>query len=119
LFEDFDAVVTPAFGTVAYPHVEAQDMAAATLLIDGAATPYGAQIAWPAVATFANLPATSAPIGRTPQGLPIGMQVIGPFLHDRTTIAVAGWLNALRKAEPGPGCRPERATAARQGLRPR
>jgi amidase len=98
LFEDFDAVVTPAFGTVAYPHVEAQDMAAATLLIDGAATPYGAQIAWPAVATFANLPATSAPIGRTPQGLPIGMQVIGPFLHDRTTIAVAGWLNALQES---------------------
>jgi len=93
-----DAVVTPAFGTVAYPHVEAQDMAAATLLIDGAATPYGAQIAWPAVATFANLPATSAPIGRTPQGLPIGMQVIGPFLHDRTTIAVAGWLNALQES---------------------
>ena len=65
-------------------------------IIDGEATPYGAQLAWPGVATFANLPATSTPIGRAPDGLPIGAQVIGPFLQDRTTIAVAGWLNALQ-----------------------
>jgi amidase len=93
LFERFDAVVTPAFGTVAYPHVDMPDMANSTLIIDGEATRYGAQLAWPGVATFANLPATSAPIGRTPDGLPIGAQVIGPFLQDRTTIAIAGWLN--------------------------
>ena len=97
LFERFDAVVAPAFGTVAYPHVDSPDMVSSTLTIDGEATPYGAQIAWPGVATFANLPATSAPIGRTPQGLPIGAQVIGPFLQDRTTIAVAGWLSELQE----------------------
>ena len=96
LFERFDAVVTPAFGTVAFPHVDTPDMASSTLIIDGEATPYGAQLAWPGVATFANLPATSAPIGRTADGLPIGAQVIGPFLQDRTTIAIAGWLNALQ-----------------------
>lgn len=96
LFEHFDGVVTPAFGTVAYPHVDVPDVDSATLAIDGEATPYGAQLAWPGVATFANLPATSAPIGHTPEGLPIGVQVIGPFLQDRTTIAMAGWLSALR-----------------------
>ena len=96
LFERFDAVVTPAFGTVAFPHVDTPDMASSTLIIDGEATPYGAQLAWPGVATFADLPATSAPIGRTADGLPIGAQVIGPFLQDRTTIAIAGWLNALQ-----------------------
>jgi amidase len=96
MFEGFDAVVAPAFGTVAYPHVDAPDMASSTLTIDGEPTPYGAQLAWPGVATFANLPATAAPIGRTPAGLPIGVQVIGPFLQDRTTIAIAGWLNALQ-----------------------
>jgi amidase len=96
LFEGFDAVVAPAFGTVAYPHVDAPDMASSTLTIDGEPTPYGAQLAWPGVATFADLPATAAPIGRAPDGLPIGVQVIGPFLQDRTTIAIAGWLNALQ-----------------------
>ena len=97
LFERFDAVIAPAFGTVAYPHVDAPDMARSTLVIDGEATPYGAQLAWPGVATFANLPAVSVPIDRTPDGLPIGAQVIGPFLQDRTTIAIAGWLNTLQR----------------------
>jgi amidase len=96
LFEVFDAVVTPVFGTVAYPHVDAPDMKTSTLLIDGVPTPYGAQSAWPGVATFPGLPATAAPVGRTREGLPIGVQVVGPYLHDRTTIAIAGWLHDLR-----------------------
>ena len=97
LFEHFDAVVAPAVGTVAYPHVDMPDMSTSTLMIDGEATRYGAQIAWPGVATFANLPATAAPVGRTREGLPIGVQVIGPFLQDRTTIAIAGWLHSLQE----------------------
>jgi amidase len=42
------------------------------------------------MASLANLPATSAPIGKTRAGLPIGAQFIGPHLADRTTIAFAG-----------------------------
>ena len=98
LFEQFDAVITPAFGTLAYPHVDLPDMATSTLVIDGEPTPYGQQVAWPGVATFPGLPATSVPIGRSAEGLPIGVQVIGPYLQDRTTIAIAGWLHELRAA---------------------
>jgi amidase len=32
---------------------------------------------------------TTAPIGRTETGLPIGVQIIGGYLNDRTTIAFA------------------------------
>jgi amidase len=98
LFEQFDAVVAPAFGCVAYPHVDAPDMQTSTLTIDGEPTVYGQQVAWPGVATFPGLPATAAPIGRTRDGLPIGVQVIGPYLGDRTTVAIAGWLHDLRPA---------------------
>ena len=35
------------------------------------------------------------PIGRTPDGLPVGVQVIAPLYHDRTAVAVAGHLEAL------------------------
>ncbi|WP_405164495.1 hypothetical protein OG203_05085 [Nocardia sp. NBC_01499] len=33
--------------------------------------------------------ATAAPIGRTPEGLPFGMQIVGPYLEDHTTLRFA------------------------------
>ena len=95
LFADFDVVVAPAFGTLAYPHVDPIDMQTSTLMIDGEATPYGRQLAWPGVATLPGLPATAVPVGQSDDGLPIGVQVIGAYLGDRTTISVANWLNQL------------------------
>lgn len=47
------------------------------------------QIAWATVPTVTGLPSTTMPIGRDEGGLPIGMQIIGGFLEDRTTIAFA------------------------------
>ena len=88
LFETVDVVLAPTFGQVAFPHVD-QDQDSRTLAIDGAPTPYLAQLAWPGLATFPNLPATAVPIGQTKTGLPIGVQIIGAFLEDRTTLAFA------------------------------
>ncbi|MGH8795670.1 MAG: amidase family protein [Caldimonas sp.] len=99
LFEQFDVVVAPPFGTVAYPHVDEPEMKKRTLAIDGVQTPYGDQLAWPGVATLPGLPATVAPVGKTAAGLPIGVQAIGPYLHDLTTIAVASWLHGLTATE--------------------
>jgi amidase len=36
-----------------------------------------------------GLPATAIPIDRSEAGLPIGVQIVGPYLEDRTTIAFA------------------------------
>ncbi|MEO8811600.1 MAG: amidase family protein [Caulobacteraceae bacterium] len=94
LFETFDVVLAPAFGVVAFPHDDAP-FNDRIHMIDGVATPYGAQVAWPGMATLANLPATAVPIGRTKGGLPIGAQIIGPYLEDRTTIAFAGLVERL------------------------
>jgi amidase len=91
VFETFDVVLAPAFGVVAFPHDE-RPMPERRHVIDGAETLYLDQIAWPGMATLANLPATAAPIGATKAGLPIGVQVIGPYLGDRTTIAFAAHL---------------------------
>ena len=41
------------------------------------------------------LPVAVPPIGRTPPGLPVGVQVVAPHLHDRTAVAVAGILERL------------------------
>ena len=51
--------------------------------------------AWPGVATFPGLPATAFPLGASAEGLPIGLQVIGAVMQDRTTIAVATSLHEL------------------------
>ena len=44
---------------------------------------------WPGIATNANLPATAIPTGRLVRGLPAGVQIIGPYLEDLTTIHFA------------------------------
>jgi len=89
LFDAFDVVIAPAFGVVAFAHDDT-DFNSRIHVIDGLETPYGAQLAWPGMATLANLPATAVPIGKTKAGLPIGVQIVGPYLEDRTTVAFAG-----------------------------
>lgn len=96
LFETFDVVIAPAFGTPAFRHLAAPDWEHTTLDIDGQATWYRDQLAWSGLATVAGLPATVAPAGRTANGLPLGVQIIGARWEDRTTIAVARCLEAPR-----------------------
>lgn len=47
---------------------------------------------WISFATLTGLPATTAPIGLTRDGLPVGIQIIGPYLEDATPIDLAGKL---------------------------
>jgi amidase len=92
LFERFDVVLAPPFGVAAFPHDNTDDWSKRSLTINGHETPYGQQTGWPGVATYPGLPATVAPLGKTASGLPVGVQIIGPFLEDLTPIAVAGML---------------------------
>ena len=96
VFAAWDVVLMPAFGTAAFEHVDEPEWSRRVLPIDGQATPYGDQTAWAGLASFIGLPATVAPFATTPDGLPIGVQIVGPHLCDRTTIAAAGWLQTLR-----------------------
>ena len=89
LFQSFDVVLAPPFGTAAFPHDD-RPAASRTLMVDDESVPYFSQIAWPGIATFPGLPATCVPAGRTLEGLPTGVQIIGPYWEDHTTIALAG-----------------------------
>ena len=50
--------------------------------------PYLDQLAWAELATNCGLPATVIPL-RVADGLPSGVQIIGPHLEDRTPLAFA------------------------------
>ncbi len=87
LFRQFDVVLCPAMPTVAFKH-DHSDMSARRLEVDGKSEPYTNHIMWAGPATSAGLPATVTPIGQT-AGLPIGAQIIGPYLEDATPIQFA------------------------------
>jgi amidase len=89
LFQRWDVVLCPPMPTTAFAHDHTPDQKARHINIDGKPYPYLDQIVWPSVATVVGLPATAAPIGLSDLGLPIGVQIIGPYLEDRTTIRFA------------------------------
>jgi amidase len=89
LFKAFDAVICPVMPTPAYPHVHSGDQEARRINIDGKDHVYPDQLAWPGIATLPGLPATAIPLGLSPGGLPVGVQIVGPWLEDRTPLKLA------------------------------
>jgi amidase len=88
-FERYDVLLCPVGPVCAFAHDHSEDLIARTIVINGERRWYWEQLAWIALATLAYLPATAAPIGRSPGGLPVGMQIIGPYFEDRTCIEFA------------------------------
>jgi amidase len=89
LFKNFDAVICPVMPTPAYPHDHSADQETRRINIDGKDYVYPDQLAWPGIATLPGLPATAIPIGLSPEGLPVGVQIVGPWLEDRTPLKLA------------------------------
>ncbi|MCW5759790.1 MAG: hypothetical protein KIS90_08480, partial [Phenylobacterium sp.] len=64
---------------------------------------YNSMLTWIGLATALHLPATAVPAGRTPGGLPVGAQIIGPLGGDSRTLAVAQAIDEnVRGFEPPP-----------------
>jgi amidase len=89
LFRTFDAVICPIMPTPAYPHDHSPEQEKRRINIDGKDYTYPDQLAWPGIATLTGLPATAVPLGLSKDGLPVGVQIIGPFLEDRTPLKLA------------------------------
>lgn len=94
-FDDVDVLLAPITPTAAFPHDQSEPLGARTLVVNGREVPYFAQLFWAGLAIASYLPATVAPVGPTASGLPIGVQIIGPEMADRTTIWAAGQLGRL------------------------
>jgi len=88
LFQSWDVVLCPVLPTPAFAH-DSGEFEARRIDIDGRVVPYAVQGIWASLASASGLPATAVPIEIGASGLPIGIQIIGPYLEDRTTLAFA------------------------------
>lgn len=89
LFAEFDTVVCPITPSTAFPHNHDGGLDDRRIDIDGTEYPYFDQLVWAGMATMPGLPATAIPTGRSPEGLPVGVQLIGPRFEDRTPLRLA------------------------------
>ena len=89
LFERFDVVLCPVMLVPAFEHLQEARWDTRQVSINGVARPYIELESWPAIVGAAYLPSTSTPVGTTPEGLPVGMQIVAPYLRDRLSIKVA------------------------------
>jgi amidase len=87
-FGDVDVLLMPTNFTAAFPH-DSRPYDDRTIPTTEGDRPYGDQAFWISHASLAGLPAVSAPIGLTPQGLPVGGQIVAPHHEDDTAITFA------------------------------
>ncbi len=93
-FTDHDALLCPV-GPVAARPLSDQDLMSRKMMVNGTERPANDLIRWPGLIGVAYLPSTVVPVGRTSSGLPIGIQIVGPYLGDLTALRVAERLEAL------------------------
>jgi amidase len=95
LFRRHDVLLAPVMPTAAFPHDTDGEMALRTIEVDGVTRPYWDNLAWNGGIGTLLLPVAVPPIGRTPSGLPVGVQIVAPHLEDRTAVAVAANLEHI------------------------
>ena len=102
-FKHYDVLIAPVMATSAFKH-DHQSFGRRQITIDGELHPYFQQVFWAGLAICSYLPATVVPTGPDQEGLPIGVQIIGPEYGDLKTIGFAQQLERAGFAfTPPPG----------------
>jgi amidase len=106
-FRDHDALLCPVAPTAAFTHKVDDDpmgILNRTEIVAGAEVSHGELTQWCGVIGVVYLPSVVVPVGRTADGLPVGIQVVSGYGQDRTALEVAGRIgDALGGFEPPPG----------------
>ncbi len=103
-FKEWDVFLCPAAASAAQPHDQAGERWERTIEVNGHRAPNIDQMFWAGISCFFLLPASVAPLGFTPTGLPFGVQIVGPQFGDRTTIQFARMMEQSWQAfQPPPG----------------
>lgn len=85
---EYPILLGPVSAVPAFPHRQR------IWSIDGQKVGYPGVFVYSQVFNLLGVPAATAPVGRSPNGLPIGVQIIGPPYEDRTVTAIVRELAA-------------------------
>ncbi len=103
-FSGHDLLLLPVMTTPAFPHDHRPEMLERTIEINGETRALVSTIDWLGLVGIVGLPSAVIPIGRTAAGLPVGMQIVAPFLQDRRAVRAAQLASeALGGYTPPPG----------------
>ncbi|HXA84529.1 MAG TPA: amidase [Candidatus Dormibacteraeota bacterium] len=91
-FNQVDVFLSPVAFTATFPHDHSEPQDQRSIATSAGPRRYMDLLNWIAPATLTGCPATVAPVGRTPEGLPVGIQIMGPYWEDATSITFADLL---------------------------
>jgi len=88
-FETVDVFLLPTSFTTAFPHDPTPPDKRMIPMPEGGSRSFWDLLSYITPATLTGCPATTAPAGLSKSGLPVGLQIVGPYLEDATSIAFA------------------------------
>jgi len=88
-FEHHDLLLCPSMATAAIPHDHSGTLMDRKVEIDGQERAHFDLITWLGFIGVLGLPSVVAPIGRTAANLPVGVQIVAPWYHERRAIRAA------------------------------
>lgn len=88
-FAEYDVLLCPVTAMPAFPHDQEGDIGTRTLDIDGEQRPHMTTVGWCGLFSVLGLPSVVMPVGFTSGGLPVGVQVVAPYLNDHTAVTFA------------------------------
>jgi len=94
-FDEYDVILMPVAPTTAIPHNQKGDLPLRTINVNGEKRNYTEQFPWISFATILGLPATSAPIAITDEGMPMNVQIVSRKYKDKETIQFAKLLHEM------------------------
>jgi amidase len=101
-FGDYDLIVLPAVPVTAFPHDLEGDRFTRTVRVGDRTLTHYEVVRWCTAVGVAYLPSTVVPTGLSGAGLPVGAQVVGPFLEDLTPLRFAMAAEAVTGPAPLP-----------------
>jgi amidase len=91
-FNEVDVFLSPASFTPAFLQDQSEPQDERKIVTTGGPRKYMDGLNWIGPASLTGCPATVAPVGQTEAGLPVGIQIMGPYWEDATPITFADLL---------------------------